>query len=456
MPLSVLSPELLILILEHCVRARSFKRALRLRLVNKTFAQYTVDAIFQSGIIESDQNIPKLALRNEAAWFWQQYLVRCVLGARSASPEIFIIHNVARGILEHQDELYSSRYTDEQFRACVRKLCNLSFANLHFHLNVNKYMQRHPVDNPNGILLSKYFTQQLLSAAAFLGMMPLVQALCDQDFNYYCANAESIFPFPEACAAYGGHRDIVNLLVHQYPKPPKTDRADFPGHRPTVIRWAGRGGHDDLVDMALSSSWDHLSGSNDALRPLREILSQTSSLSTLRRFIWELKLWTEDPVKRPLAPCPDIQAKKRAEFRKRFVPLRLVKASEHGLQDMVRYLLREVEAPLEFLLGATMPKNYDGSWALHAAAKSGHTEIVQLLLEEGAIVGSAIEHAAKGGSVNTTRLLFEHSKVQEVSIRAALKTAIDREHDGVVNLLEGYGVRISAVERDEIIAQSQS
>jgi hypothetical protein len=111
--------------------------------------------------------------------------VRSVLAVRPLSRNALVIRNVAHCILQHQHVPPFTTYTDEDFRACVTKLCYLAMVNHHFQDNLDAYIKPDNVEDPNGVISSEYFNRQLLSAAAFFGIMSVVQNLCDRGF-YHC------------------------------------------------------------------------------------------------------------------------------------------------------------------------------------------------------------------------------------------------------------------------------
>ncbi|KAF1987327.1 hypothetical protein K402DRAFT_420546 [Aulographum hederae CBS 113979] len=461
MSLSLLPSELLILLLEHCVRTRRFSRAYRLRLVNKAFAICTVKAMLQIGTsqrklkLDKDDSgqsplISKL-FNPKAGWFWQQMLERCVLALRPPSRNALIIRSIAHRILQHQLEPHSTDYTDEDFRACVTKLCHLIIIHEHFQLNRYDYMEPQVAEDPNSLPSSDYFHQQLLSAASFFGFVGMVEDLCHQGFYHTLPRNESIFPDPQACAAYGGHRELVCLFAEKYPEMSPSD--PFGGPRNTVVRWAGLAQHDDLVDMALNPRWTNSRANEYTLKYLHGNLLQTRSIDTLRRFLPILKEWTSDPNLRLLPPYPHLHAAKLGEFHSRFLRDRMFSASKCGLKDIVLYLLDEFQVPVDFCPDAQLEQS---GRPILDAAMYGHTELVRLFLDRGAIPGYAIEHAATGGFVDTVQLLLEHGGAEETVIRTALERAIWKEHDSVVKLLESSGASLIATEHNEAMKKAKT
>jgi ankyrin repeat protein len=259
------------------------------------------------------------------------------------------------------------------------------------------------------------------------------------------SRCDTIFPFPLASAAYGGHRDLVDLFTQKYPCP----KERYVGHTVAIIKWAGKGGHDDLVGMTLNPDWDYYLKGACALDTFCSALYRTTSLETLRRFVPEAEKWFVDPTRRCLSYPRRTRAKKLAEFRNIFLPNLLVNASERGLDHIVLYLLQEVKVTTR-----RSPNPRTGQPILYAAARSGNTATVRAFLESGDVPKRAIEHAALGGSINTVRLLLEQAEVHD-HLCQALKNAIKREYDDIVMLLESIGVTLNAAERAEALMQAR-
>lgn len=256
--------------------------------------------------------------------------------------------------------------------------------------------------------------------------------------------SESILPCPSACAAYGGHRDIINFLVGREPRP-----VNYFGHRSTVVRWAGKGGHDELVDMAMDPSWHDL----PFYCPMDDHyanLIETKSLKTLRHFLPGLEKWMSDPARIPPLSHAPLQVEYVA-LHKKFFAQRLVSAAAQGSLDIVLYLLQELNAPVE---------RYSAYWRGHAppifeAAKGGHTELVRLFLDaKPRLSGGELENAAASGSVDTVRLLLERIDWDELMPRIAVRKAAEREHDSVIRLFKSFNVHLDLT--DETFLQHLS
>jgi ankyrin repeat protein len=242
----------------------------------------------------------------------------------------------------------------------------------------------------------------------------------------------AMFPYPLQAAAYGGHGEIINYLAAKQP-----GWADFAGHRYTVIDWAGRAGHYDLIDLARSPSWDRFPETfetpQEALRMV--LLYYTKSVNILRRYLPILK-------------------QSIAEYDSRVLPTRLSTAAEHGLQNMVRYLLEELNVPPDD--HRYLHDNGTSFWRpISAAAKNGHREVVLLLLNAGAVFSRALEAAAMGGFANVVRLLLEHGPTEDAVAREALRRAIERQHDDVVRLLDNFGVKLEPAARSEAMRKAK-
>jgi hypothetical protein len=113
--------------------------------------------------------------------FWHKYLTHLVLAARPLSFSSLIIRAVADHILRRQQ----NDYTDEDFREFITKLCWLPVLSRHIFQNFKTYLPQGVEDNPENIVSSVCFKEQLLNAAAYVGCTNMVKDLTEQGFDQY-------------------------------------------------------------------------------------------------------------------------------------------------------------------------------------------------------------------------------------------------------------------------------
>lgn len=80
---------------------------------------------------------------------------------------------------------------------------------------------------------------------------------------------------------------------------------------------------------------------------------------------------------------------------------------------------------------------------IHEVAERGHYDVVEYLLEVGAVIGGdTIVAAAQHGSQRLVRLLLDKSTWCTRALKDALLSALERENDSVVRLLMEHGVSL--------------
>ncbi|HCB64081.1 MAG TPA: hypothetical protein DEP20_01765, partial [Fusobacteria bacterium] len=140
----------------------------------------------------------------------------------------------------------------------------------------------------------------------------------------------------------------------------------------------------------------------------------------------------------------------------------IIKILEKDIKDIKEYLLFTVsklgkKEAMKYLLGLGIAdvnaKKQDGITALMAAAKNGHKEVCQLLIEKGAdvnavsMLGTALTKAAKGGHKELCQMLIEKgADVNAVGLRGpALTKAAEGGHKELCQMLIEKGADVNAV-----------
>ncbi|XP_053859912.1 ankyrin repeat and death domain-containing protein 1B isoform X1 [Vidua macroura] len=150
-------------------------------------------------------------------------------------------------------------------------------------------------------------------------------------------------------AVAGGHVSVVDFLLHHKAR---LDMADQ--HGLTVIHLAAWTGNLDIMRKLVKAGADQKARNEEGMNVLH-FAAQSNSIKIVDYFLQDLHL--NDLNK------PDGKGKK---------PFLL--ASEKGHVDMIKNLIA--------LKLFTSEKDEEGNTALHLAAKNGHSEVVEILLEQ--------------------------------------------------------------------------
>ncbi|KAK1146894.1 hypothetical protein N8T08_002220 [Aspergillus melleus] len=284
-----------------------------------------------------------------------------------------------------------------------------------------------------------YFGRPLHIAAAW-GHVAIVRYLLDHgadpnlftgpqeentdDWEHVHLGSRHRYQSPEGsalrAAALGGHEQIVNLLLE-----PKyglsLSRAEY--LRATL---AGvRGGHVNVINILLQATGETVPG----LGAFRE------------EMLWEAVRHNQEAVVQMLLDLgADVSAPPYADGRDHGDALNI--AASQGYDRLVHMLLDN---------GADL--NYESPRSrtpIIAAARGGHEEVVQVLLEWGGTIGEAFISAADGGQVHLLRYLLQkgvdvHKKdnLGRTIGMEALERAIITKNPAVISILVDLGVPIN-------------
>ncbi|KAI1871566.1 uncharacterized protein JN550_004560 [Neoarthrinium moseri] len=169
MPFSALPPEIVHEILTAAVKVRDIQRATRLRHVSRSWAAAVPEAIFASGILDSDPR----SMSSHSLYYKPRYLAYRVLSrAQSLSRPLRIVRKVAEYLVAHRnlDTCY-----EDAIRDCVHDLCRIP------HIGINHNCSRQEEDwltGPSAESIDEndmQFQQALLSAAAWANELALIR-----------------------------------------------------------------------------------------------------------------------------------------------------------------------------------------------------------------------------------------------------------------------------------------
>ncbi|KAF2132767.1 hypothetical protein P153DRAFT_428812 [Dothidotthia symphoricarpi CBS 119687] len=446
--------ELLIAILTQAAYVRSIKRALRLRLVCKRFADTATTAIFNSGILDREEMSDRIC---RAPNFWAEYLAYQTLKhvgqkSRDMKKVILVAQHICRHRLSSADRtcVTAGAVTDDELRECVLDLCKMLTILYNVTFSYESWLAAESADAVEGEedVSSLEFGRHLLSAAAWMGEESLVVKLVGEGCNYWDYHLRPRFLHPLRAASYRGHVDIVRFLMVD-------DSGDAPHpytRRCMIVNFAMLNSHMELLALTLDPTWH--SG------PVPPECIQTLQLSAL------ISVGTLEPFVRLLE-----SAKAHiTNYKTKWIPHRIGVAVTAGQADIVRYLIEKEGAedhkhdgndvslfqsycPVELVKGRRLRQR--DVTLLSRAARAGFVDLVRVFLDAGVKHDHAIEFAAMCGSRTIVRLLHEHGQNTDDAMQGALAMAVDREDTAMFNLLEGLGAKLDDDVRAAVVRKAQ-
>ncbi|KAL6711130.1 hypothetical protein ACN47E_005661 [Coniothyrium glycines] len=446
--LLLLPDELLLAILTEAARVRSVKRALRLKLVCKAFANMATTAIFDSKILNCREMYPHMYRTPD---FWAEYFAYLVLApAHRKSQEWKILFRIAQHICHYRCAvegicLETVTIADNELRECVVELCRL----VHVPSCDKPVLTRWPaaacadeaeVEVDESTL---DFRRHLISAAAWLGEKRLVIKLLGEGCNWFGGHV-SMFTQPIRAASYRGHIDIVKLLM--------VDDSLHWKHEldcPTlIINYFND--HPGLLDLTLGSSWDRCEIAPRETNGLQYLaLNETCNGGTFKRLLKIAKSYMVKHDPKWFSRRTYYAAMRgETDIVKYLIEEEGLEVSDHRWVDESIFLSRD---PVEFLKPTRI--QYRPMTYLSLAARGGYEDTVKVLLEAGAKADHEVEFAALCGSRTLVRLLWERSGND--AVQGAFKAAIDREDTAMFNLLRELGAKVDDDVRVALIDRAQ-
>ncbi|PVH87308.1 ankyrin [Cadophora sp. DSE1049] len=440
MQLIELPTEILHLILFYAVSNRGAKRALRLRVVCKTFRRGLYPALFETHILD-DRCGPcgnavgskdwQFRHQHGADKLWQRYLSYRVLieGSQNTLPGPFTqirqfaeIPQVAHTICQEQEHTLDLNVT-------VEELCRLT--TLHGTVMTRDMFKwwhtwlKGPAP-PAGLTATA-----LLSAAAHFDLLPLAIRLLDEGFSPVGHNY--VFAPPIQVAAHAGNIAMLELFRSRLSK---TTFEPF-----SVIGAAIRGDL-EVIKIIMQQS--------DDTGPLR--LGCVSHSSDTGQAIIHARSYTSVPeVFDYLTSYLDLTASPQ---RLLFWHNDLRDHAGLGNTEMIRHLLR---------LGVPVQQKDQGLESpLRMACENGHNDVVDLLLEYGADPNFEaqksnpaypLHNSGMAGNLRLTQRLLDAGATinlpqpenQYTTIMPILWWAFAREHTALIRLLIDRGASLQEV-----------
>ncbi|GAP88244.1 putative ankyrin repeat-containing protein [Rosellinia necatrix] len=441
--------ELLDQIFSDAVEDRTFKRVMRLRLVNRQFRCLTDEAIFSSRMLDDIAFDPELSIndaeQHDSPWilYLRTYLGRRIYQERHEKT----MRGQYRQVAEYLWVAGSKVFPGLTFEDCIYDLSGVTFF-INSALETSALLKSKSSDDA--------FTQPqlatlFLNAVVYMGLEPFAKALISEDPNDYwqcpavAASTKPSFRRLIEMASFRGHLGLVEHLVQVEKKMTRSSVWSFmsPSTASSILRYAAIGGHDDVMEYALDNSNlfnGHLTSTTR--RNLGTALSYASAPTVCHRLAAILDHGM-DPFE--TTTRDDVYA-------------RLDMAARQGNTEMVRHLLRQdlclnqpgahtnsEPLPLQKQGGCDSLKTRSHFRPLISAIESGSVETVELLLWHGAdpnwfpATRTALMAAVHKGDLAIVRTLVEYGARVDVGTPPPLVVAVQQENEEILAYLEARG-----------------
>ncbi|TRX93457.1 hypothetical protein FHL15_005732 [Xylaria flabelliformis] len=462
MPWTNISNEVIHCILVLAVRARGFKRAIRLRLVSRTWNAAVEHAIFDSGILDEDGLITQAFSRDVDLTFWQRYLAyRALHNTKRLSLRLALIRRVAECIVDLRGRSADESQRKKDLAECVDDICHatLLFRGVSGHSDSYLVPEEYPTTTIDRDGAS--FQRALMAAIAYTNdsnlarQLPSLRStdatskkagcfanLVDTSLHINRGGREGIYAFPfdpYSAAAYKGNIIFLSRLLES--EPVINESRD---HRAAIIYNAAWGNQMEMLELALGSTFNSDSPDFATLRDsLVTSLGRTTSIDIFRR-CYEL---VKDHLQHPCR-VSDVA------YRHKWLSARFDGAAQRGAVALMEYIAQ---------LGASVNGRFSDDEdefcsPISLAALNGHEKAVKWLLSKGAALDRSLHAAVMHGSCSIVQLLLEHGAIHDHNtVQRSLVETIKMENEALYRLLVVYGARFdqSTMEKATQIAETE-
>jgi ankyrin repeat protein len=425
--------EVLHIILFYAVLGRGIKRALRLRLICKTFASALYPALFETHIMDHYRSNPigsdvwQTRIQRGAEKLWQEYLAYRVMNERDPTVGRFVeIRQIAQAVCQEKESTLA-------LTATVEALCCLVLTH---GTNVGREWKKWWWPLLKGSEeRANLGLNTLLSAAAYFDLLPLARRLIAEGDRPTSHNY--LFSPPIQLAAQAGHVAMLQLFQEQLPE------SNF---ELFSVTGAAIRGDINIVKLALRlpARTEQSDGNGDDMTGRQ--FGSIKHTSETGKSILIARSYTSSPevydyLTKSLAPWPNTLLDAYDDLRKH---------SELGNLSMVRHLLH-LGVPVQL-------SGWEFETPLVMACGGWHNDVVDLLLEHGADPNFASQKlyplfplhvSATASNLSLARTLLDHGALPNRpggrlsnDKLPVLWWAFAREHTEMIRLLLERGASL--------------
>ncbi|KAK8132284.1 hypothetical protein PG999_000457 [Apiospora kogelbergensis] len=426
-------PEIVRLIAIEAVKARRVNRAVRLRLVNRSWNREITEAMIESGILDGH---PRVAY----SCFWPRLLMHKLRRADNrASRELRLIRRVAQRVVAIRTAKPVSE-NHEAVQDCLWELCQLSpdanVSMLWYQGLFTPDKRMAPIRDSD-----EDFQETLLAAAAATNDVALVQKLyatirdcpCLVD-RHEAASFEPprpIFGYPLDIAAFKGHVEVLRTLlgiIH----PKRLYCARRYG-----IQFGSAGNQMGSIDICLRP-FEYICVP-PAYRGYQDFLIATLRCTMRIPIFDRIYQVCKDYLVQYTWPWPTTRAERRAQTQGEFLSAHFCRAAICGELAMMKHLV-QLGARLEYTNQLVDDSKYGYKALVSCVAAGGHADVLTYLLRNGAQTGSrSLEAACRYGNPDVVRILLDHGAEDSFEVGNALIESIKGEHETALRLLLEMG-----------------
>ncbi|WQF77155.1 Putative ankyrin repeat-containing domain superfamily [Colletotrichum destructivum] len=419
-----LPAEITRLIAIEIVRARSIKRALRLRRVNRSWDYEIVEAIVESGVLEENPKVKAYWTPLKAKYVMHKLQQREGLLSRGFR----IVRKVAQRLVALRTGKPESE-TQDEIQEVLWEFCKVTQD--YYRYNEDSWFEVpeeiEPIDESEGA-----FRGTMVAGAVALNdlhllrqVLPLVEDEDSEHLIHMQTDIEDyVLGWPLDIAAYRGYTEALRMLFKVVQ--PRLGRTSAWS---SAIECASAGSQIETAKLSLFPL-----GNSTADEPYEDLLSE---MKTKTPEVFDcLYEWCKDNLLKSHYKPGEIRDLEHARSELRDQAYRW--ASSYGNLPMMKYLVDHGVPPK---LEERLPDDEDTFHTMiSVVADGGYDDAMTFLLENGQQISSqSLEYACRHGNPACVRILLEHGAKDTFKPGSALLEAVKGEHEQVLHLLESDG-----------------
>ncbi|KAI9709033.1 MAG: hypothetical protein M1812_007789 [Candelaria pacifica] len=448
--------ELVELVVEHMVIGVGLYKAVRLRLLSKFFDRLVLQALFRDGNIDFPYNL-------RTSWMSESFTVKLLMAKTQASKTVkySVIHGVidrAMNLLRDKDgHLEEERRLQYTHALCAAMVANVYISDVRDYLDIK-------AEDKNEYVSEEYDFWNALAAVVSVGDIPKLQELLDRGIPNSSLGI-GLCGLPTTVAAGQGQYEVLQYLLDgdftQYEAVQYRLRhgADAEYDFSPALHRAAEAGHEDLVRLLLAPKYDIGKCHGGGVYGDAMIHAGRGGHVAITELLDDYV-----PDKRISYTRNEVFLEAAINGRTQIVQMMIDEGIDIEKDDhMGRTALDRAAVPghasiIRLLLASGAPATgYNAAEALVGAAKNGHEDAVQALLDAGADINAKgrknnpLGAAACNGEARMIRYLLEKGADPMATTFGChgLWVAAAKGHEAVVRVLVEAGVDINGPPEDE-------